>query len=45
MSAFDAKLISVLTARLSYNVQYETDSRLTSRRLDTLSKVTLIYDF
>lgn len=45
LSAFDAKLISVLTARLSYNVQYETDSRLTSRRLDTLSKVTLIYDF
>tara|TARA_R110000782_G_scaffold78293_5_gene156100 strand:- start:91966 stop:92922 length:957 start_codon:yes stop_codon:yes gene_type:complete len=45
LTALDTKLISVLTARLSYNVQYENDDRLSSKRLDTLSKVTLIYDF
>ena len=45
LTAIDSKLISVLTVRLSYNVLYETDSRLTSKKLDTLSKLTLIYDF
>jgi putative salt-induced outer membrane protein len=45
LTALDTKLISVLTARLSYNILYETNSRLTSKKLDTLSKLTLIYDF
>lgn len=45
MTALDAKLVSVLTARLSYNVLYETDSHLTDEKLDTLSKLTLIYEF
>lgn len=44
-TALDARIVSRLTARLSYNVLHETESRLTGERLDTLSKVTLIYDF
>ena len=45
LTALDARLIAKLTARFSYNVQYETDTKLTDEKLDTLSKVTLIYDF
>lgn len=45
LSALDTKLISVLTARFSYNVIYETDNKLADRKLDTLSRVSLIYEF
>lgn len=45
LTALDARIVSRLSARLSYNVQYETDSIFTVEGLDTLSKVTLIYDF
>jgi putative salt-induced outer membrane protein len=45
LTALDARIIAKLSARLSYNIQYESENRLTNERLDTLSKVTLIYDF
>lgn len=45
LTALDAKLISILTARLSYDVLYEKDDKLTEKKLDTLSKVSLIYEF
>ncbi|MGK2911760.1 MAG: DUF481 domain-containing protein [Sphingobium sp.] len=45
LTSLDARLISKLTARLSYNVQREADTVLTDGRTDTLSKVTLVYDF
>lgn len=45
LTSFDAKLISRVTARLSYNLQREAQTVLTDSRTDTLSKVTLIYDF
>lgn len=46
LTALDTKLISVLTARLSYDVLYEKDDRLLdTSKLDTLSKVSLIYEF
>lgn len=45
LTALDAKLISVLTARFSYDVLYEKDDRLFDKKLDTLSKASLIYEF
>jgi putative salt-induced outer membrane protein len=45
LTALDARIIARLSARFSYNLQYESQNRLTSERFDTLSKVTLIYDF
>lgn len=45
LSALDSRLISVLTARFSYNVIYETDTRFSAGKLDTLSRVSLIYEF
>jgi len=46
LTALETKLISVLTARLSYDVLYEKDDRLLEdSKLDTLSKVSLIYEF
>jgi len=45
LTALDTRLISKLSARLSYNMRYESGSRLTEKAFDTTSKVTLIYDF
>ncbi|WP_336963300.1 DUF481 domain-containing protein [Sphingobium aquiterrae] len=45
LTALDARIIARLSARFSYNLQYESENRLTPERFDTLSKVTLIYDF
>jgi putative salt-induced outer membrane protein len=45
LTSLDARLISRVTARLSYNVQREAETLLTDGRTDTLSKVTLVYDF
>jgi len=46
LTALDTKLISVLTARLSYDMLYEKDDRLLdTSKLDTLSKISLIYEF
>jgi len=45
LTSLDARLVSRVTARLSYNVQREADTILTDGRTDTLSKVTLVYDF
>ena len=45
LTALDAKIGARVSARLSYNVQYETESLLTLDGLDTLSKLTLVYDF
>ncbi len=44
-TALDARIISKLSARFSYNMQYESGSKLTDKAFDTTSKVTLIYDF
>lgn len=43
--ALDTKLIARLSARFSYDVRYESPTDVTARRLDTMSKVTLVYDF
>lgn len=45
LTSLDARVVSRVTARLSYNVQREADTILTPGRTDTLSKVTLVYDF
>jgi putative salt-induced outer membrane protein len=45
LTSLDARLVSRVTARLSYNVQREAETILTDGRTDTLSKVTLVYDF
>ena len=41
----EAQLIGALSARLSYNVQHETQPPLGRLRTDTLSRVTLVYGF
>lgn len=45
LTALDARVITKLTARLSYNIQYETDTRLSDRVFNSTSKITFIYDF
>lgn len=45
LSALDAKIISRLSARLSYSTAFESETELTPESFDTLSKVTLVYDF
>lgn len=45
LSALDAKIISRLSARLSYSTSFESETELTPESFDTLSKVTLVYDF
>ncbi|GLT02756.1 hypothetical protein GCM10007897_41790 [Sphingobium jiangsuense] len=45
LTALDARIVSKLSARLSYNMRYESGSKLTDRAFDTTSKMTLIYDF
>jgi putative salt-induced outer membrane protein len=44
-TALDTKLIGALKARLSYNVQYEKDSPVGTRALNTQSRATLVYSF
>ncbi|MPT48477.1 MAG: DUF481 domain-containing protein [Sphingobium sp.] len=44
-TALDARIITKLSARFSYNMQYETGANLSDRSFDTTSRVTLIYDF
>ncbi len=45
LSALESRFVPRLTARFSYTMQYEGESRFTVEGLNTLSKVTLIYDF
>jgi putative salt-induced outer membrane protein len=45
LSALETKVASNWAVRLSYNVQYESESLLTDKAFDTLSRVTLTYDF
>jgi putative salt-induced outer membrane protein len=44
-SAVDARIIGALSARLSYNVKYESNPPLGRDKLDTLSRASLVYDF
>lgn len=41
----EAKLLGPLSARLSYNVQYESDPALGRTSFDTISRAALVYDF
>lgn len=45
LTALDAKILSRLSARFSYNTEYESETEITPESFDTLSKVTLVYDF
>lgn len=44
-TGLETKLVGALTARASYNLQYESDPALGREPLDTLSRVTLVYAF
>ena len=44
-TALDAKLISVLSARFSYTIEYESSPPLGTDKTDTLSRVSIVYDF
>ena len=41
----EAKLLGPLSARLSYNVQYESEPALGRTSFDTISRAALVYDF
>lgn len=43
--ALDTKLVTRLSARFSYDVRYESPTDIKEKRLDTMSKVTLVYNF
>jgi putative salt-induced outer membrane protein len=45
LTAVETKVAARLSAALSYNVQYESETLLSARDLDTLSRLTLTYDF
>ena len=45
LTALDAKILSRLSTRFSYSTAFESQTQLTPESFDTLSKVTLIYDF
>lgn len=45
LSAVESKVSTRLSAALSYNVQYESETLLSDRNLNTLSRLTLTYDF
>ncbi|MGE4323213.1 MAG: YdiY family protein [Sphingobium sp.] len=45
LTALETKVSSRWSAAISYNVQYESKTLLRARDLDTLSRVTLSYDF
>lgn len=45
LTALDARILARLSARFSYNAAYESKTKLTAESFDTLSKVTLVYNF
>ncbi|MDX3900455.1 MAG: DUF481 domain-containing protein [Sphingobium sp.] len=45
LSALETKVAARWTTRFSYNVQYESESVVKDKTFDTLSRVTLTYDF
>lgn len=45
LTSLETRVAARLAAQLSYNVQYETKTLLNDRNLDTLSRVTLTYEF
>lgn len=45
ISSLTTKLWGPMSARLSFNLQYESDPPDDRRQLDTLSRVTLVYEF
>lgn len=44
-SSIDAKIVGALSARLSYDVRYESDPPAGRDTTDTLSRAALVYDF
>jgi len=44
-TALDTKLIGALSARFSYTVEHETSPPAGRQKTDTLSRVTIVYDF
>jgi putative salt-induced outer membrane protein len=44
-TSLESKVLSRLSASFSYNIQFETETPISDEKLDTLSKVTLVYDF
>lgn len=44
-TSLDAKLVGALSARFSYTVEHETNPPLGAVKTDTLTRVTLVYDF
>jgi putative salt-induced outer membrane protein len=44
-TSLETKLIGSLRARFSYNVQFERESPISDRRLDTTTRATLVYGF
>lgn len=44
-TALDTKLFGPLSARLSYDVRYESDPQEGRKSLDTMSRATLVYNF
>ena len=45
LTSMETKVTTRWSAALSYNVQYESETLLSSRNFNTLSRVTLSYDF
>lgn len=45
LTSMETKVATRWSAALSYNVQYESETLLSSRNFNTLSRVTLSYDF
>ncbi len=45
LSSVETKVSTRLSAAFSYNIQYESETLLSTRDLDTLSRLTLTYDF
>jgi putative salt-induced outer membrane protein len=45
LTGLNAQLSDRLTARLSYNVDYDSNPPAGTENTDTLSRMTLIYDF
>ncbi|MEQ6334162.1 DUF481 domain-containing protein [Sphingobium sp. MK2] len=45
LTSIETKVAARLSAALSYNVQYESETLLSARDFDTLSRLTLTYDF
>lgn len=45
LTALETKVTNRWSAALSYNVQYESETLLSARDFDTLSRLTLSYDF